>query len=102
MADRRTTTERGYGAEHQAEKKRLRPSVDAGQAYCAEVVCLEERDGRGRWIPPDTPWDLAHTEDRASYRGPAHERCNRSEGARRGNAARSRPAQPDQTLWWQP
>jgi hypothetical protein len=102
MADRRTTSERGYGAEHQAEKERWRPIVDAGEAYCAEVVCLEERDGRSRWLEPGTPWHLAHADGQQGYRGAAHERCNTSEGARRGNAARGQSDEPTPTLWWQP
>jgi hypothetical protein len=102
MADRRTTAERGYGAAHQAEKERWRPIVDAGQAYCAEVVCLEERDGRSRWLEPDTPWHLAHDDGQQGYRGPAHQRCNTSEGATRGNAARTPDNASTTTLWWQP
>jgi len=34
--------------------------------------------------------DLDHTADGEGYRGMAHSRCNRSEGARRGNAAKAR------------
>lgn len=94
------TNDRGYGAAHQAEKKRWRPIVDAGQAHCTETICLEERDGRTRWIEPGTPWHLAHADGQQGYRGPAHERCNTSEGATRGNAARS--DEPTPTLWWQP
>jgi hypothetical protein len=63
--------------------------VDRGDAWCAEPVCLNPY---GRWIPPGTPWDLAHDPVDGSYLGPAHARCNRSEGARRGNRMRRR--------WW--
>jgi hypothetical protein len=80
------TAARGYGNKHQREKARLRPTVDAGQAYCTEPVCVMG----DRWIQPGTPWDLAHTEDRTGYHGPAHARCNRCEGARR-RAANRRP-----------
>jgi hypothetical protein len=75
-----TTAERGYGAEHQAERKRLAPTVQAGRAYCTEPICLMD----DRWIEPGTPWDLAHDRDAGPgrYHGPAHRRCNRSEGAR--------------------
>lgn len=66
---------RGYGAEHQRERERLRPIVEAGDGWCAEVVCLEET----RWIDPAEEWELAHTPDRTSYRGPAHWICNRTE-----------------------
>jgi len=95
------TNDRGYGAAHQAEKNRWRPIVNAGQAQCTETICLEERDGRTRWIKPGTPWHLAHGDGQQGYRGPAHERCNTSEGATRGNAARS-PSTKTATLWWQP
>lgn len=65
--------------------------VKAGDAWCAEVVCLME----SRWIPPDSRWHLAHDHSDPTgqrYLGPAHERCNTSEGATRGNIARGRPA----------
>lgn len=78
-----TTAERGYGGPHQQERARWKPTVERGEAWCAEVVCLEQQDGRSRWIRPGTSWDLAH--DRANpgrYLGPAHRRCNRAEGAR--------------------
>jgi hypothetical protein len=78
-----TTAQRGYGTSHQAERARWKPVVDAGQAYCAETVCLE----RDRYIPPGTPWDLAHAPG-GGYLGPAHQSCNRSEGATRGNRGR--------------
>lgn len=75
---------RTYDRRHKAGRDHYRPIVDAGDAHCAELLCLEERDGRTRWIQPGTPWHLAH--DRAAgpgqYLGPAHERCNASEGAR--------------------
>lgn len=81
---RRKTTARGYGRPHQQERERWRPTVDAGLAHCAEPVCLMPE----RWIQPGAAWDLAHDREAtrltgtATYRGPAHARCNRSEGAR--------------------
>lgn len=83
---RGTTTERGYGGDHQAARRAWEPTVDRGQAHCREPICLMPN----RWIKPGTPWDLAH--DRAHpghYLGPAHARCNRAEGARHGNRARA-------------
>jgi hypothetical protein len=76
----RTNTERGYGADHQRHRRAVAPTVDAGQAWCTEPICLMP----DRWIEPGTPWDLAHDRDAgpSAYRGPAHARCNRSEGAR--------------------
>ena len=88
-----------HGGRHQRLRELWRPIVDAGDAECAERVCLEELDGATRWIQPGTPWDLAH--DRAAgpgmYRGPAHARCNRSEGALHGNQLR-RSDQLDQAV----
>ena len=85
-----STHARGYGRTHQAVRERWRPIVERGEAQCTEPVCLEPT----RWIEPGTAWDLAHTEDRAGYRGPAHARCNRSEGSRRrwhGSVTRQSP-----------
>lgn len=80
-----TTTQRGYGwTTHQAQRRRWKPIVDAGQAYCCNADCLMS----SRWIPPGTPWDLGHTPDRSAWTGPEHRRCNRAEGARRGNRMR--------------
>ncbi len=78
------TTARGYGNKHQRERKRLRPIVEAGQAYCTEPICLMG----DRWIEPGTLWDLAHNRDTGGHRGPAHIRCNRTEGIRYRNATR--------------
>ena len=85
-----TTSERGYGSPHQKLRARWKPLVDAGQVQCHAVLCLEERDGKSRWIIPGTPWHLGHTEDRSGWTGPEHERCGAADGARRGNAERPR------------
>lgn len=75
-----------YGHAHRQQRERWAPTVKAGEAYCTEPVCLLP----DRWIAPGTPWDLAH--NRAAgpghYHGPAHRRCNRSEGATYGNRRR--------------
>lgn len=84
---RDTTAARGYGHQHQAERRGWAPTVEAGEAWCAEVICLEP----DRWIEPGTPWDLAHNRDTGGYLGPAHERCNRAEGARYRNRRADRP-----------
>lgn len=75
-----------YGGRHQRIRAELQPLVDTGQAYCAERICLYP----SRWIKPGTAWDLAHA-DGNQYRGPAHAKCNRSEGATRGNRKRAHP-----------
>lgn len=85
------TTARGYGREHQQERKRWVPYVESGQAECHARLCLEEIDGRGRLIPPESQWDLGHTEDRTAYTGPEHRRCNRADGGRRRGGTRAWP-----------
>lgn len=93
-----STTARGYGAKHQAERERHRPAVEAGQAECAELACLATT----RWIAPGTPWDLAHDRANGGYLGPAHRKCNRAEGARYRNRGgrRNAPApQRDANRW---
>lgn len=86
-----------YRYAHQQERKRWAPTVEAGEAYCAERRCLM----RSRWIPPGARWDLAHDETGTAVIGVSHARCNRSEGATRGNRMRSRtvrrPAAPPPT-----
>jgi hypothetical protein len=81
---KRSTTERGYGSQHQTERAKWKPTVEAGEAYCQERICLMP----DRWINPLEQWDLAHGFDRGTYLGPAHSRCNRSEGSRRWHARR--------------
>jgi hypothetical protein len=80
-----TTKQRGYSGHHQRLKNQWRPLVDAGQTLCQAAVCLEEQDGRTRWIQPGTPWHLGHTPDRTAWTGPEHRRCNTADGARRKN-----------------
>lgn len=81
-----STKARGYDQRHKDERARWAPVIAAGHGWCAEIKCIEH----SRWIPPGSAWDLAHDEDRRTYRGPAHRRCNRSEGATRGNRQRRR------------
>jgi hypothetical protein len=80
----RTTTDRGYGADHQAERAKWQRRMDQGEAVdCHAERCLEP----SRWIRPGQPWDLGHTPDRTAWTGPEHPLCNRAEGGRRGAAA---------------
>jgi hypothetical protein len=75
-----STTDRGYGAAHQKERARLRPIVNAGQAFCAQPICVMPN----RWIQPGSKWALGHTDDRGSYLGPTHHVCNQRDGAIKG------------------
>lgn len=72
-----TTTERGYGAAHQTERARWQPTIDAGNGWCSEPICLMPT----RVIQPGQAWDLAHDRTTGEHRGPAHPKCNRTEGA---------------------
>lgn len=73
-----------YRHAHQLERQRWAPIVAVGNAQCAELRCLMKT----RWIAPGTRWDLAHDRANGGYLGPAHARCNRSEGAAHGNRKR--------------
>jgi hypothetical protein len=81
-----TTTQRGYGAEHQAERERRL------QRYRPGDICPHCGQPLAYWplaIARDY-LDLPHNADRTGYLdGLAHRRCNRGDGARVGNARRS-------------
>jgi len=70
---------RKYPSRHDDIRAAWTPRVSTGNVLCQEVVCLYS----DRRILPGMAWDLAHNEDGTTYRGPAHAKCNRSEGARR-------------------
>lgn len=74
-----STSDRGYGADHQAVRKAL--LADAYGQPCHHC---------GRPMVKGQALDLDHTADRTGYRGFAHASCNRSDGAKRGNARRRR------------
>jgi hypothetical protein len=76
-----TTSQRGYGTAHQAERERWRPTVEAGHATCTRC---------GKPIDADAPWDLGHNDDRTAWTGPEHPVCNRAAGARTANQRRHR------------
>jgi hypothetical protein len=77
-----------YGPEHDREIRRWIPLIASGTVPC--VLC-------GRVILPgkirvggklQRSWDLDHIPGTTRYRGPAHMRCNRRDGAIRGNIMR--------------
>ena len=75
---RGTRQARGYTADHDALRRRWKPRVDAGLVDCCSPTCIEPV----RRIQPGEPWDLGHTPDRKTWRGPEHSTCNRSEGGK--------------------
>lgn len=86
---RGTTRQRGYSGQHPRLRKQWQPAVDAGMVICHAVICLEERDGRTRWIQPGTPWHLGHNPERTAWTGPEHQRCNIADANRRKSKAAS-------------
>jgi hypothetical protein len=73
-----STTARGYGARHQAERRAWDRLVQTGTVPC--VRC-------GHLIEPGSHWHLDHDDDKRHYRGPAHASCNLRAAARKGNLA---------------
>lgn len=89
-----STTDRGYGSDHQHQRAVLEPIVATGTVRCARgAACLYAVTVAGRTIggliPAGAPWDVGHA-DQQSAGGPEHRRCNRAAGAARGNRGRRR------------
>jgi hypothetical protein len=75
-----STTDRGYGWQHQKIRQQWAPLVAAGGVTCWRC---------GRLIEAGQLWDLGHSDhDRTTYTGPEHRRCNRAAGATHGNRRR--------------
>ena len=71
--------QRGYGSEHDAERKRWAKVIARMPVPCAR--CHEP-------IMAGMDWALDHTDDRTDYLGPSHAFCNNSAG---GKASRRIP-----------
>lgn len=80
-----SATDRGYGTVHEAQRRAWAPRVARGEVTCHALICLEPT----RHIKPGSDWHMGHTPDRTRWTGPEHPRCNTTEGAIRGNAART-------------
>lgn len=84
----RSRAARGYGKSHKQRRAGYARLVKAGLASCCR--CHEP-------IRAGEPWDLDHSDDRSSYLGPAHARCNRQAAA--GLAAGSSSAGQAPVIW---
>lgn len=73
-----------YSGTYLAIRRAWAPVVARGEATCHEPVCLMPT----RVINPGSKWDLCHDTTGTQILGPGHRKCNRSEGAIRGNAKR--------------
>jgi len=99
MPNEPTTTQKGYGAHHQAVRARWAPLVDRGEVVCGKC---------GRYIQPGTPWDLSHPLDDKTQRPvPWHRACNRRYAAsvtkpRRRAGASERPDRERPPGWRSP
>ena len=68
-----TTTEKGYGAKHQAERRRWQRRLDKGEL----VQCSRHDQPYCPGNPVDpSHWELDHNDDRTGWLGPAHPPCN--------------------------
>ncbi len=63
---RGTTTQRGYGSQHQTERQRLEATLPQPCGYCGVLIIAGDR------------WDAAHVEDGRPELGlmVAHPQCN--------------------------
>jgi hypothetical protein len=73
-AEKPSTVEKGYGAEHRRLRKQWEVRVAAGGVRCSR--CNEP-------ILPGEPFDLDHDQDRSGYLGASHEWCNAATSSHR-------------------
>lgn len=74
MADAKYSTR-----EYREARTRYRTLIESGQGWCAQPVCVMA----DRWIPPGADFDTAHDDSGTVILGPAHTKCNRSDGGKR-------------------
>jgi len=91
MHDRASTTDRGYGNEHQRERRKWQARLNGGRVVqCTCHGSCKRHSGQCEvMIDRETPsdqWDLAHNEGQQGYAGPWCRSCNRADGAVRSNA----------------
>jgi hypothetical protein len=80
-----TTTQRGYGAAHQAERARRLKRYRPGDVcpHCGQAMTYWPLTVARRYL------DLPHNADRSGYLpGLAHRKCNRADGQRIATAIR--------------
>ena len=90
-----TTSERGYGADHRAARRRMEPLVKSGAARCVRCggpivdgkIPLRLKSGGVRLV---SNWVPDHNASRTGYLGPAHYRCNARAAAQVGNRSPKR------------
>ena len=81
-----TTTQRGYGSQHQRERREWEPHVATGSVNCRRCNTP---------IQPGQPWDLGHQTDRTAPRHPEHRGRDCPAGGNRATArTHKRPPRP--------
>ena len=71
---RGTARQRGYDRTHEQERARVAHQVETLKAHCHRC---------GLIVLPTEAWDLGHTDDRKTWTGAEHARCNRSAAGKR-------------------
>lgn len=84
-----------YRHAHQQTRTAWAAVVNSGEAHCTEPICLMP----SRWIPPGSQWHLAHNRAGGGYHGPAHVKCNTSEGARWLAQLKATKPEPTANRW---
>jgi hypothetical protein len=84
---------RGYGNNHDARRRQVKPLVASGNAVCSRCGCP---------ISPRDQWHLDHTDDRQGYIGVAHAYCNLRAGAEKTNATRTAGHLIWSRIWFEP